>query len=282
MKDLKKLKIVAWIVTAFMLVSGWAFVYTGESLLIAFGFILVGFCSCPLSSKIFKKIEEKIKIKAIIIQIVCLIISFFVVGGLIRIHNHFSTAEEPTTAEVITTEETTTELTTIIEETTTPEITTVKVTTAPPVTTTKKVTTTEATTTSTTITTTAPIETTVPVTTTISNKPISSLKFGKLLDANVSGSTLIIKAKIESSYSNHSTISQNFFNVEDVIINKNGHIYNEIQYWAVADMMDGSESKVVAFTINKEVINMIKDKKIPVNQLDKYATDVYILPSLLN
>lgn len=278
-KTNKKLKIVAWIVTAFMLLVVWAFVYTGESLLIALSFLLVGFCCCPLSAPIFEKLKQKTKIS--FIRLVCLIASILLTGLCIQIHNYFNPIEEPT-SEVITTEETTTELTTIIEETTTPEITTVKVTTAPPVTTTKKVTTTEATTTSTTITTTAPPKTTVPVTTTISNKPISSLKFGKLLDANVSGSTLIIKAKIESSYSNHTTISQNFFNVEDVIINKNGHIYNEIQYWAVADMMDGSESKVVAFTINKEVINMIKDKKIPVNQLDKYATDVYILPSLLN
>ena len=55
----------------------------------------------------------------------------------------------------------------------------------------------------------------------------------------------MIKAKIESNISKKLTVSQNGFNVEDLILNQEAEKYNEIQYWAVADMADGTESKVV-------------------------------------
>lgn len=106
---------------------------------------------------------------------------------------------------------------------------------------------------------------------------------GEVLDVNITGDTLIVKTKITSSFSNHSTISQNFFNLEDLIKNQGCSAYDEIQYWAVADMSDGSESKVVSFTAPKSTIDGIKDGSIDaIAYLDEYGylEDVYILPSL--
>ncbi|EDT71926.1 putative lipoprotein [Clostridium perfringens D str. JGS1721] len=108
------------------------------------------------------------------------------------------------------------------------------------------------------------------------------LKFGELVEFNTNDNTLIIKAKISPSYSNKTTISQNGYNVEDIILNQGGDSFDEIQYWAVADMDDGSESKVISFTLNKDQINAIKNKQIVGNQIVDKATDVWILPSLLN
>ena len=74
------------------------------------------------------------------------------------------------------------------------------------------------------------------------------LKFGTIQDANpdggVDGTTLVIKAKIESLLSNELTIKQNYHNVADIVQNQNGTDFECIDYWAVADMRDGSESKV--------------------------------------
>lgn len=109
---------------------------------------------------------------------------------------------------------------------------------------------------------------------------ISKLKFGELLDVNNDDSTLIIKAKIKPSYSNNATISQNGYNVEDIILNKGGDLFDEIQYWAVADMTDGSESKVISFTLTKDQINAVKNKQILGNTLVENSTDLWILPSL--
>lgn len=124
-----------------------------------------------------------------------------------------------------------------------------------------------------------PIEVTVTTAKTLKY----NIPHGEVLDENITGDTLIIKAKITPSFSNHSTISQNFFNLEDLIKNQGCSEYNEIQYWAVADMTDGSESKVISFTAPKSTIDGIKDGSIEaIAYLDEYGyvTDVYILPSL--
>ena len=110
-----------------------------------------------------------------------------------------------------------------------------------------------------------------------------TVPFGEVLDVNETGDTLIIKIKITSSFNNHATISQNFQNLEDLIINQGCSKYSEIQYWAVADMTDGSESKVMSFTAPESTIKEIKDGSIDViAYLDEYGylEDVYILPSL--
>lgn len=117
-----------------------------------------------------------------------------------------------------------------------------------------------------------------------SSTPTLTVPHGEVLDVNVTGDILIVKTKITPSFNNHSTISQNFFNLEDLIKNQGCSKYDEIQYWAVADMTDGSESKVISFTAPKSTIDGIKDGSIEViAYLDEYeyVTDVYILPSLL-
>lgn len=113
---------------------------------------------------------------------------------------------------------------------------------------------------------------------------IQSLKFGQLLDVKydggVDGNTLVIKAKIEPSMTNKMTIDQNYFNVEDIILNKGGSSYNEIQYWAVADMTSGDESKVISFKLDKSLIDKIKNKEVAANRLGEYAIDLWVLLSL--
>lgn len=115
-----------------------------------------------------------------------------------------------------------------------------------------------------------------------STAKVSSLKFGELLDVTTNDGILIIKAKISPSYSNKATITQNGFNVEDIILNQGGDLFDEIQYWAVADMTDGSESKVISFTLTKDHINSVKNEQLFGNEIVDKATDVWILPSLQN
>ncbi len=109
-----------------------------------------------------------------------------------------------------------------------------------------------------------------------------NIKFGTFEEAIKNEDTLVVKAKITPSYNNKATINQNNFNVQDIVKNQGGDTYKEIQYWAVADMEDGSESKVVSFTISESVIQMIANNSIPGNTIMDYATDVWILPSLTN
>ena len=110
------------------------------------------------------------------------------------------------------------------------------------------------------------------------------LQFGKFLGANTSDidgkKVIVIKAKIKSSYDNRSTINQNYFNVEDLIQKQGCDAYDEVQYWAVADMSNGEEGKVISFTVNKELIQAIKNGDVPGNKLGDYVDDLFILPSL--
>ncbi|MCM1231096.1 MAG: hypothetical protein NC489_13290 [Ruminococcus flavefaciens] len=91
---------------------------------------------------------------------------------------------------------------------------------------------------------------------------------------------LVIKAKITSSLTNELTINQNYINVADVILNQGGNNFDEIQYWAVADMADGSESKVIQFTLDKKAIDGIYNGNIVDIELGDYVDDLWILPSL--
>ena len=78
------------------------------------------------------------------------------------------------------------------------------------------------------------------------------------------------------------TIDQNYHNVEDLIKNQGCDKFDEIQYWAVADMTDGSESKVISFTVDSDLIQKIKTSAVVAIQMGDYVSDLYILPSLLN
>lgn len=123
------------------------------------------------------------------------------------------------------------------------------------------------------------------VTTNTNNIPKSvassyKAKFGQILEANQLGNNLTIKFKIEPSSSNKLTIDKNGFNVEDLITNQGCDQFDQINYWAVADMTDGSESKVISYTLNKDLIQKIKDKKVFGQQIASMADSVWILPTL--
>ncbi|MDE6035379.1 MAG: hypothetical protein K2G36_05660 [Ruminococcus sp.] len=109
---------------------------------------------------------------------------------------------------------------------------------------------------------------------------ITSLAHGELLEYTTVAGPLVIKAKIKPSMTNKMTINQNYMNVAYVILNQGGNKFNEIQYWAVADMADGSESKVIQFTLDKNTIDGIYNGNIVDIQLGDYVTDLWILPSL--
>ncbi len=105
-------------------------------------------------------------------------------------------------------------------------------------------------------------------------------KFGELLEANKLGNKLTVKFKIEPKGSNKTTIHQNGYNVEDLILNQGCDSLDSIDYWAIASMEDGSESKVISFTLDKNLIDKVKNKQIVGNQIVDKANDVWILPSL--
>lgn len=106
------------------------------------------------------------------------------------------------------------------------------------------------------------------------------LLHGELLEKSAIGTSLTIKAKIEPSYNNKATIDQNYFNIENIIKNQGGTRFTQIDYWAVADMTDGSEKKVISFTLSEDIINKIANNQIAANTLGNYVDDLYILPSL--
>lgn len=111
-----------------------------------------------------------------------------------------------------------------------------------------------------------------------------TLEHGELVSAitnEIDGqSVLVIKAKISSSYNNEATVDQNYYNVADLIQSQVCDVFDELQYWAVADMSDGSEQKVVSFTVDADLIQKIAAGEVVENQLGDYVTDLYILPSL--
>lgn len=111
-----------------------------------------------------------------------------------------------------------------------------------------------------------------------------TLEHGELVSAianEIDGrSVLVIKAKISSSYNNTATVDQNYYNVADLIQSQGCDVFDELQYWAVADMSDGSEQKVVSFTVDADLIQKIAAGEVVENQLGDYVTDLYILPSL--
>ena len=115
------------------------------------------------------------------------------------------------------------------------------------------------------------------------NFDLSALKMsnGDLLDATINGTSLIVKAKIQPSYSNQATIDQNYFNVTDLVQDQGCDIFREIQYWAVADMTNGSEGKVIQFTVSRDLIKHIKEDGLLGAMIADYVDDLWILPSLL-
>lgn len=106
------------------------------------------------------------------------------------------------------------------------------------------------------------------------------LKHGDLLDVKVNGSTIVLKAKISSSFTKNLTVQSCYFDVYDAVQKYKLNAYDELQYWAVADMTDGSEQKVISFTLTQDVLDKISEDQIIKNQLIDYATDAWLSPAL--
>lgn len=126
--------------------------------------------------------------------------------------------------------------------------------------------------------TTQSIETTVPAE--ITKPEEASLLHGELLSVTENGDIAVVKAKITSSYNNEATVTQNYFNVVDLINKQGFDKYSEIQYWAVADMNNGEEEKVVSFTVPADLIEKIKNKEVVDNQLGNYVQELWVHQSL--
>ena len=103
-----------------------------------------------------------------------------------------------------------------------------------------------------------------------------------ITDGGNNGKSMVFKNKITPSYSNKATVDQNYYVVEDLVKNQGATDFEEIQYWAVADMTDGSESKVISFTVPKSTMDLIAGGRLPANMMGDYVTDLWILPSLQN
>lgn len=118
----------------------------------------------------------------------------------------------------------------------------------------------------------------------IESAPLS-VEYGKLLEVNPNGggngNTLVVKVKIEPNLTNRMTIEQNYLNIIDIVKNKGFDQFDSIDYWAVADMSDGSEAKVISFLADKNCIDAISNGTIAsCDTLEKHLSDLWILPSL--
>lgn len=130
---------------------------------------------------------------------------------------------------------------------------------------------------------TEPTITTVESVTTIDNaEEDNSIKLntGELIDIKENGTTVIVKAKINSQMTNKLTINQNYHNVADLICNQGFDKYEELQYWAVSDSTDGDEIKIISFTLDKNLIEQTASKQLLPTQYEDCVLDLWILPSL--
>lgn len=109
-------------------------------------------------------------------------------------------------------------------------------------------------------------------------------KYGELLELNdnrEASGVVVVKVKISASTTNDLTIAQNYHNAVDFIQNQ-GFDDCELQYWAVADMSDGSENKVISFTVPQDVVGQVAAGDVVATQLPDLVADLWILPSLQN
>lgn len=106
------------------------------------------------------------------------------------------------------------------------------------------------------------------------------LKYNDLLDVTTNGGTIVIKAKVTPSWNNNLTVKSCGMDIYEAIQDYGLNQYNEIQYWGVADMTDGTEQKVISFTVPKDLIEKIANESILENQVVQNASDVWVHRSL--
>lgn len=108
-----------------------------------------------------------------------------------------------------------------------------------------------------------------------------ALKNGDLVSVNYGGGgVIVVKGKIQALFTNDQTVKQNYFSVCDLIKRWGFDTCQELQYWAVADMSNGEENKVISFTLDRATIEGVANGNIIENQLGDYVSDLYIHPSL--
>lgn len=112
---------------------------------------------------------------------------------------------------------------------------------------------------------------------TINNKSDKVIS-GEVLDININetDNIAVVKVKIDTGTGGKTAVDKNYYNVADLIRNKGYDKYNEVQYWAVADTTDGNETKVISFTVDKELIDKIKNGQVVDNQLGDYVDDLWV------
>lgn len=109
---------------------------------------------------------------------------------------------------------------------------------------------------------------------------VDSLFSGELLDIVNNDGVVVIKAKISTSGSKEDTVKKNYFNIEDYVKNHDMEGVTEIQYWAVADMQNGEEDKVISFTVPADLIERISGGRYAANQMGNDVEELWIHPSL--
>ena len=107
-----------------------------------------------------------------------------------------------------------------------------------------------------------------------------NLKHGELLSVIQNDKIVVVKGKISPNFNNDLTIKQNYISVADLIKNHGFNTCDELKYWAIADLTNGMEAKVISFTLDENTINDIYNGNIVDTQLGDYVKDLWILPSL--
>lgn len=113
-------------------------------------------------------------------------------------------------------------------------------------------------------------------------KSKNDIAYGKLLsvtDARDINGTVSVRVKINSNLTNKMTIEQNYYNAVDLISNR-GYNNCELKYFAVMNRTDGSEGKIMSFTVPSAIVDMIASKEIVAIQLPDCVTELWIHPQL--
>ena len=111
------------------------------------------------------------------------------------------------------------------------------------------------------------------------------LNTGEILDVNANGTTLIVKAKVNSLLNNKQTVDQNYYNACEIIRSLGDLKISELQYWAVSEAQSGDDIKIISFTVPSDVIAKVSGSTSTTfadNTLAGMVTDLWILPSLQN
>lgn len=112
--------------------------------------------------------------------------------------------------------------------------------------------------------------------------PSPRINFGEILNVteNSYDKVVVLKVKIESNLTKEMTVKQNYMNAWEFIHGYSGIEYEKLSYWAVADMNDGTEAKVVQFDVPASAIKGVLDETILENQLGNYVENLWLHPSL--